>query len=604
MPSHSPVLRLARFFLLPLSSFSNWLGNRFYLGLAVVVALAAFYAISTNMTGGMKNHAYDLIMKYRFNRPVADPQIVILDIDEAALAAMAPEYGRWPWPRNIMGELVEGLAAQKPQAIVFDVTFSDPDVFNAAGDKYFRDVIRRTPGTYFPMIRLNEEADPQSDLKLSQLPGVSKLEEDAPADATIAAVVPYFFDVLTDLRLGANNLDADADGIVRNYPVYLDAYVWRLGALPANVAAALGVALPEEDRILLNWRGRPPVYHRVSLHEVYFDLLKRQRARPADEFTNKIVIIGSTAPSLFDMKPTSMAKLHPGVEILATALDNLKNGDSLTELPRWIYILTTLIAVVLLTFAFVYSIDQRIVNLTFTILQAGFLAVSYLTLNFSTVFVDLTAPFSFSLLYFTVARFNGLFAGYRRSGQPFFSKQLDEGSDCRVFLAQCHIRLKNRRALLALGASIKKQVGLSKYGVTTPPFFKGLPLLQAFFRDTLVFYWLAPAEKTAEVLQDVVSVMERAMPATKKSGRRRNAENQPVVTWLLHGFVFTVDSEDTWRLQGEEGVAKLIALASKASKDGNGGVVRVVATKEFVDALRSAEGLKVSSELESAGLKC
>jgi len=48
----------------------------------------------------------------------------------------------------------------------------------------------------------------------------------------------------------------------------------------------------------------------------------------------------------------------------------------------------------------------------------------------------------------------------------------------------------------------------------------------------------------------------------------------------------------------------LFVLAPKTSKGGNGGVARVLATKEFMDACRSAEGLKVSEELEKAGLKC
>jgi hypothetical protein len=170
-------------------------------------------------------------------------------------------------------------------------------------------------------------------------------------------------------------------------------------------------------------------------------------------------------------------------------------------------------------------------------------------------------------------------------------------------LVQCHVHIKNRRARLALGASIKKQVGLSRYGLVTSPFFKGMPLLHAFFRNTLVFYWLVPADKTTEVLQDVVSVMERALPAVKKSARRRSTEIQPTVTWLLHSFDFSVDKDDSWRLQGEEGMAKLFALAPKTGKSGNGGVIRVVATKEFVDACRSVEGLNVLEELEKAGLK-
>ena len=603
MPAN-PLQRLARFFLLPLSSLSNRLGNKFYIGLAVVMSAVAVFAIATGSTGAMKNKAYDLIMKSRFQHPAADPEIVIIDIDEPALAAMAPEFGRWPWPRNIMGELVEGVAEQQPKAIVFDVMFSDPDVFNAQGDKYFREVIARTPNSFFPMIRLNEENDRLSELKVKQVPGASKLDDTASGTATLAAILPFFYDALTDHRLGTNNIYTDTDGIARTYEVYANEYGWRIGSLPANVIKALGMALPEQENILLNWRGKPPSYQHVSFHEVYFDLLKQKRTRPPGEFTGKIIIIGSTAPSLFDLKTTPVAKAHPGVEILASAIDNLKRSDYLTELPPWIYIVTTLVALALLTLAFVYNIDQRVVNLTFTVLQSGFLAVSYLTLNFSTVFVDLTAPFAFSLAYFTVARFNSMFSGFRRSGHPLFSTALDAGCECRVVLVQCHVHIKNRHARLALGASIKKQVGLSRYGLVTSPFFKGMPLLHAFFRDTLVFYWLVPAEKSAEVLQDVVSVMERIMPAVKKSARRRSAENQPTVTWLLHSFDFTVDAGESWRLQGEEGMAKLFALAPKTGKGGNGGVVRAVATKEFVEACRGAEGLQVSEELEKAGLKC
>jgi len=594
--------RALRYILIPISSLSDRVGNGFYIGLAIVMSIVALVAIAGGSTAAMKNKAYDLIMKTRFLYPAPDPEIVIVDIDEAALAAMAPEYGRWPWPRNIMGELVEGIATQKPSAIVFDITFSDPDVFNLDGDKYFRDVIAKTTNAFFPVVRLDESNDRLSELQARQLSGATGLDPAPSETATIAVVLPYFYDVLTHRRLGTNNIYTDTDGIVRTYAVYANEYGWRVGSLPANVVAATGTSLPDQEDILINWRGNPPSYRHISFHEIYFDLQKQKRTRPLDEFTGKIVIIGSTAPALFDLKTTPVAKVHPGVEILATAVDNLKNGDFLTELHPWIYISITLVAVALLTGAFVYNIDQRVVNLTFTLLQSGFLAVSYFTLNLSTVFVDLTAPFAFSLAYFAIARFNYTIAGFRRSGQPFFSTQLDPGNRCRVVLAQCHFHIKNRRARLALGASVKKQITLSRYGLPTSPFFKGMPLLYSFFRNTVVFYWLVPEEKTASVLQDVISVMERAMPAIRKSARRR-APDQVTATWLLHSFDFTVDAEETWRLQGEEGMAKLFALASKTSESGKERVIRIVATKEFMNTCRSAEGLKVSAELEQAGLK-
>ncbi|MEK7207042.1 MAG: CHASE2 domain-containing protein, partial [Pseudomonadota bacterium] len=341
----NPAQRLARFFLLPLATLSDRLGNKFYGGLAVVIIAMAALTISTGLTSGMKSKAYDLIMKTRLSHPAADPDIVILDIDEAALAAMAKEYGRWPWPRNIMGEVVEGISVQKPKAIVFDITFSDADVFNAEGDKYFRNTILQTPNTYFPMIRLNEDNDKLSNLKVSQLPGVTK-DEDPEPNATYAVVLPYLYDVLDDHRLGTNNLYADDDGIVRSYHVYRIEHGWVVNSLPANVAAATGAVLPDDPDILINWRGKPPSYQRVSFHEVYFDFLKEKKTRPANEFAGKIVIIGSTAPSLFDIKPTSVARIHPGVEILATALDNMKNRDYLSELPRWVAVVVTIVSII------------------------------------------------------------------------------------------------------------------------------------------------------------------------------------------------------------------------------------------------------------------
>lgn len=580
MAAQNPIQRLARLILLPLSSLSNRLGNRFYVGLAIVAALAAAWAIPAGKTAGMKNHAYDLIMKYRFRAPAADGGIVILDIDEPTLAAMAPEYGRWPWPRNIMGEAVEGIAAQKPRAIVFDITFADPDVFNADGDRYFRDVVARTPATFFPMIRLEEDADSDSSLRLAQLPGTFRSQDGAAPEATVAAVVPYLVDVLDGKRLGASNLDPDGDGIVRNFALYREAYGWRIGSLAANVAAATGAELPADSPVLLNWRGRPPAYAHVPFHEVYRDFLKNRRTRPADEFSGKIVVVGSTASALFDATATPVSKLHPGVEILATAIDNLRSGDTLTEPSPWIYVIVTAAALVLLALAFVYNVDQRVVNLTFTLVQTGFLAVSYLALNFTTVFVDLTAPIAFSVAYFTVARFNSLFAAFRRNGHPLFSTLLDEGRTCRAILVQCRVHLREHNARLALGARIKKQAGQARYGVVTPPLFKGLPLIDAFFRDSIVLYWLVPREDEAAACDDALGVIARAMPAIERAAARHENREAPLVTWLLHSFEFTVDAADTWRDRGADGISRLFALGASAARSGSG-AAQIAATDEF-----------------------
>ncbi len=64
-----------------------------------------------------------------------DPDIVIVDIDEASLARLQGEAGSWPWPRAVYAELIEGLEAQQPQAIVFDLLFSEKDLFRPESDE-------------------------------------------------------------------------------------------------------------------------------------------------------------------------------------------------------------------------------------------------------------------------------------------------------------------------------------------------------------------------------------------------------------------------------------------------------------------------------------
>jgi CHASE2 domain-containing sensor protein len=597
-----PALRPLRALLLAVGAFGDRLGARLYVGFALVLAILAVFAIYAGLTTGIQNKAYDLIIKSRLRTPAADPDIVIVDIDEPTLAAMAGEYGRWPWPRHIMGEAVDGIARQKPAAIVFDITFADPDVYNPESDRFLGEVAARHANVYFPIIRLGSSGDSQSELRLAQIPGTSRLDPEAPADARLAAVVPYFFGAIGGPRLGTNNLLTDEDGILRRYPVYGNEYGWRLNSLPAAVVAGLGIALPERETLLLNWRGRPPSYSHVSFHEVYFDMQRRSQQRPADEFAGKIVVIGSTAPALFDFKATSVARTHPGVEVLATAIDNLKKGDSLTTLPPVVSIFITLAALVLLAAAFVYNVDTRLVNLIFTILQTGFLAVSYLVLNLSTVFVDLTVPFAFSLAYFTVARVYGMMISYRRSGHPLFSTVLEPGNACRVFLVQVDVLARRPNARLRLIGDIKKQFADSRLGVATPPLYKGIPLLAAFERDRRLFYWLVPESHADEALADVLAALERALKVVERAARRYARRESRLASFRLHSESFTIGKDEQWRDQGGIALGSLFALSADRKPDDER-AVHFLASPSFRNLCRE-QGPPLSGALRDAGLDC
>lgn len=591
MSSSSWSVRLARPLVLPLAALSERMGNRFYLGLALVLALVFSWAILGNHLGGMKHQAYDMIMKHRFRVPPADPAIVIVDVDEASLAAMAPEYGRWPWARSVLAEMLEGIARQQPQAVVFDITFSDLDVYNPTADAYFRDAVAAMPNSYFTMIRLNPENDRLSQLKLAELAGVERAGEAANADATVAMVVPYFYNVLDGRRLGTNNLYSDDDGIVRSYHVYRDVQGWRIGALPANVAAATGAQLPQKADIFINWRGGPGAYTTVSFHELYTDLLRAEPQRPRDEFRDKIVIIGSTAPSLFDIKPTPMARLHPGVEVLATALDNMKNGDALSEAPRAVYLALMLVLLAALATAFIYNVDPRQLRTVFTVVQSGIVAVSYLFLNYSTLFVDLTGPFTAALIFFTIASVYGQVLTLRRNGHPLFATTLDAGSESVALLLYCRLHSSDKAVRGQQKRLLANQVGRSRYGVPAATIFKPAPLLHAVYRDRALAYWLVPAAQGAAALTDLLAVLAQVVPALEREGG--------AVTLVLHAQTMTVDArEGDWRDQAAFLLPRLIELAERPAPQG----VAVVASAQFEDYGRNQPQVAIPAAASQVGL--
>jgi len=394
-----------------LANVSRKLRNNFYIYLATLLTVfvlldAGIFHVGENM----RQKAFDLMVRSRILVPAPDPDIIIIDVNEASLSAMAGEYGRWPWPRQVFGEFLENIERQRPKAVVFDILFSDADVYNPDSDAYFNDTIANTGNTFFPFLRLPAEHDKLSEIKPSMIPGIGEsLPSQSDPNATIAVVLPHFEAALNSKRLGTHNIYPDKDGIVREYRLYNDDYGWRLPSLPLTIGKTLGYDIPDSQNVLLNWRGKPFTYQYVTFSDVMQDITSKVKQRPEGEFTDKIVIIGSTAPSLFDLKATAMAKSHPGVEILATAIDNVKHGDYLRvwrgALP---YVVISLLLIWLTTAAFYANADRDKFNKIFSFSQIGLLVLSYIGINVTNTYLDFTGPITWAIVYFSIAKIYAL----------------------------------------------------------------------------------------------------------------------------------------------------------------------------------------------------
>src|SRR4030067_749665 len=86
---------------------SEWMAHKwksnFFLYLAgLFTLLVVLDSLIFQYTANLRQATFDTIIRHRLVVPPADPDIVIVDINEASLAALAPEYGRWPWPRQVL----------------------------------------------------------------------------------------------------------------------------------------------------------------------------------------------------------------------------------------------------------------------------------------------------------------------------------------------------------------------------------------------------------------------------------------------------------------------------------------------------------------------
>ena len=480
-----------------LANVARKLKNNFYIYLATLFTLLVLIDAGVFHVGeNMRDKAFDFMVKNRVLQPNADPDIVIVDINEASLAAFAKEYGRWPWPRQVLGEFLENVQAQKPKAIVFDIVFSDADIYNADSDAYFNDVITACDNCFFPILRLDTSEDHNSQLKFSQIPGLQATPQ-ANKDATLAAILPFFKGALKANHLGTHNVYPDSDGIVREYRMMHDDYGWLLPSLPNVVASYNSAAVDSLPKnMLINWRGKPFTYSYATFSDVFTDLASKTKVRPPHEFTNKIVIIGSTAAGLFDLKATAMDKQFPGVEILATAIDNAKHGDYLKVWRgKTPYVLMSFLLIWLTTAAFYFNVDRDKFNSIFTGGQIGLLVLSYIAINISHTYLDLTAPILWAIAFFGVAKIYALATD--RALQRWLAFGVSDNAPEHSILIMPILVESNEALSDALLKRIKREIELVSKTPNNIEILQGTQSgIWGLFGDMILVSWLFADDKT------------------------------------------------------------------------------------------------------------
>lgn len=306
----------------------------------------------------------DLSFPIRGPQP-ADPRIVIIDIDEKSLE----EVGQWPWPRNKFATLLQNLSDAGASVIGLDIVFAEPD--NTSPRKIAREAsldipeglledyddtlaetLARTPTITSIAFRFDEKGSGE-DLFVT-IPGLyieKNLSENSYMLVPKKAIpnIPVLQDA--SHSTGYFNTISDKDGVVRSVPLVLkyqdEVYplisfeMFRtykeiekvfINHTPNGISditlADTHIPTDRHGRLFVNYRGPANTYTYLSASDIY-----HKRFDPALMKEN-IILVGTSAIGLFDIRTTPFDNAFPGIEVHANVIDNLLNRDFIYK-PSW-----------------------------------------------------------------------------------------------------------------------------------------------------------------------------------------------------------------------------------------------------------------------------
>lgn len=317
--------------------------------------------------------------------------VVNVDIDEKSMA----EIGQWPWPRSVLARLVDRLTAMGAVVIGFDAMFPEPDRLSPpllarslpglgaqargalagqpSNEALFADAMRKSRVV---LARAAEtQAVPAPTEKVPAKTAIARIGGD-PARFLLA--YPSMVRNLPELELAAKGLGnvtfgPEADGVVRRVPLLVNVGGETVPALAVEMlrvatgqsaiavksdAAGVSAIVVGGVSIATDRDARKWVYFSPPRTQDYVsagDILKA-RAAP-DRIKGKLVLIGTSAAGLKDLRPTPVSAAMPGVEVHAQLLDAIL---SRADLVRPNYALGAEIILLLLIGLLVIILTPRI----------------------------------------------------------------------------------------------------------------------------------------------------------------------------------------------------------------------------------------------------
>jgi adenylate cyclase len=330
---------------------------------ALLVAFAALRVFDPPPVEELRIRTFDSFQLIEPRVKTARP-VTIVDIDEKSIAKL----GQWPWPRTQIADMIINLSKLGAAVIAFDIMFPEPDRLNpdiAANTIRYLDEVTRSRLRALPSNdQILADAMRRSRVVLGEtgLAAVNPLFDKTLPMTGVATLggepQPFLFDfpgllrnvpVLEEAAAGRGlfTIKTERDGIVRRVPMMMLAQGAMVPSLSFEILRVLtgtptiiiksekagirsvavrGLEVPTDrnGQVWVHFADQDP-----SIYLSAADVLDGNA--PVNMVDRKLVLIGTSAVGLNDIKTTPVSRAMPGVEIHAQVLESALTGAGVSQ---------------------------------------------------------------------------------------------------------------------------------------------------------------------------------------------------------------------------------------------------------------------------------
>lgn len=396
--------------------------NKIKLALSCIIITLFFIFVAYLTYNLAEPKAYDFMTKNiltkrlpfdNYKKTHGSEDIVLVVID-----AKTVEKYRWPWKRELYSNIFEYFNYAKPKLIVYDAIITTLDKENPSSDKKFFNSISKFDNLIVGfMPRFLEWEDKtkgkKTDEEFQKKFGLNVIDKSTKTPDLYKSFMSFpkpYFDSVKNIGsvsilpgfINGNISNWAVDEIYRNHE-----YLFRYkGAYYPSFALKAYLMINNNPEILLTDKTLKflDTKYEIKQKKTYFqtitplkfyklyqsgyshknysaiDIMESYEALKANKtpilnpeiFRDKIVVIGANVPAgagLNDNKNSPVSVNHPGVDIQATAIDNILHKDFVKILPQSFNLLITLIGM-LIVYGFirvcnlVKSITSTLITIT------------------------------------------------------------------------------------------------------------------------------------------------------------------------------------------------------------------------------------------------